>query len=173
MRSIALLALVGCLAGAPTAGAQDTWPGSITEARNSAVGFALTMDLVTSSLASTCAEASQDLAQKAPAARLAWKEHNWHLVDSAHKYLLFVRAAVVAQRGEAAGRAFYEEQRARFLSDARTALNDTFRDGGIAEGECETVVTKLVDGSMNFEAKPDFFKALMEIEDAISQMSGQ
>jgi hypothetical protein len=169
VRSIIFLALVVLLAGPLPARAQEQ-PGAITEARNAAVGFALTMDLVTSSLASTCAETSEALSRTAPAARSAWKAHNWHLVDSAHKYLLFVRARVVAQRGEDAGRAFYEEQRARFVADARTALTDTFPEGGINAGECETVVTKLVDGSMDFEAKPDFFKALVEIEEAIAYM---
>jgi hypothetical protein len=153
--------------------AQEERPSSITEARNAAVSFALTMDLVTSSLASTCADASKALSSAAPAARSSWKEHNWHLVDSAHKYLLFVRAAIEAQGGAEAGQAFYEGQKARFVADAKTALTQSFPGGDIGEAGCEEVIAKLGDGSMNFEAKPEFFKSLVEIEEAISHMQRQ
>nr|WP_293243903.1 hypothetical protein [Panacagrimonas sp.] len=162
------MVLLGVLAVTPATA--EEWPESITEARKAAVDFALTMDIVTGALASTCARAGEDLAPRAEAARGAWVVANGQLVDSAHKYLLFIKAAVAQQKGEEAGDAFYEGQRTRLFADAQKALTDTFPEGGIAADECEAVIERLGSGAMNLEAKPAFFSALMEIDDAISRI---
>lgn len=170
MRPLATLILTGFLACVPVHAEERT--AVITEQRNAAVSFALTVDIVTTSLAATCAEAGESLAVKAAAARSSWRAHNGHLVDAAHRYLLHVRAVVAAQRGEDAGRAFYEEQKARFFAEAKTALMETFPAGGVGASECEAIVPKLRDGSMNFEAKPEFFQALLGIKADMSRMVG-
>lgn len=171
VHSIATLIVIGVLVVHAPARAEER-PAVITQERNSAVAFALTVDIVATSLAATCASTSEALAAKAAAERSVWRAHNWHLVEAAHKYLLYVKAAVAGQRGEDAGRAFYEEQKARFFAEAKTALAEIFPAGGVTEAECEGVVMKLSDGSMNFEAKPEFFRALEEIETDMSKMVG-
>lgn len=180
-RTFALLLASTLLAAAPTAGAQDQDEAeegepptsAINEARTSAVAFALTMDLVTATLASTCAKASESLSMAAQAARSRWTAHNGSLVQSAHDYLLFLSAVVASEQGEEAGQVFYQQQKARFVSDAHTALTETFPDGGIDEGGCEEVIGNLGGGGMNLEAKPHLHESLVEIEDAISRIRQQ
>lgn len=170
MRRIALLALVTALVTAPSK-AQDA-PTAITDARNAAVAFALTMDLVTTSLASTCAKDSEALAANARVADASWKARNGQLVDSAHKYLLFARAVVAEQRGPEAGQAFYEEQRTRFVADAHTALTESFPGGEIDSAGCERVLTRIAEGAMDLAAKPALHQSLVEIDAAISHLTG-
>lgn len=170
-RSIASLVVAGALLS-PLASAQERTT-AITEARYAAVSFALTMDIVTASLGSTCAKASEALSAKAQAARSSWTNHNGHFVDSAHKYLLFVRATIASERGDEAGSAFYEEQRSRFVADATEAVTDTFPGGNIDEPGCDKVLSNMRGGAMNLEAKPELFRALEEIDSAITQMTVQ
>lgn len=168
VRAIAILGLVGALAGTP-ATAQEPHT-AITDARIAAVSFALTMDLVTASLAMTCAKAGEALSVAAPAARSSWTQHNGSLVTSAHDYLLFQSAVVASEQGEDAGQAFYEEQKARLTADAHTALTETFPGGVIDANACPEVIANLGSGGMNLEAKPEFHQALVEIQDAISRL---
>lgn len=167
--AVAALALAGLLAS-PHAATQEEPSDAVTEARYAAVSFALTMDLVAAALASTCAKAGPELSQKAEEAHASWKARNRQLMDSAHQYLLFLRASVASQQGEEAGRAFYEAQRARFVADAQTALTETYPDGDIDAATCEKTLSNLGEGGMDLQAKPEFFKALMEIDQAISHM---
>jgi hypothetical protein len=166
---VGVLALAGLLAS-PRPAAQEQPSDAVTEPRFAAVSFALTMDLVAAALSSTCAEAGAELSQKAEDAHASWKVRNGQLVDSAHQYLLFVSSTVAAQQGEEAGRAFYAAQRARFVADAQTALTDTYPGGDIDAAVCDKVLSNLGGGAMDLEAKPEFFKALVEIDQAISHM---
>lgn len=178
-RAVALLALA-CAWAVGAASAQEQKPepqpqppSAISEAHTSAVAFALTMDLVTASLASTCAKASEALSMAAQAARSQWIAHNGSLVSSAHDYLRFLSAVVASEQGAEAGQAFYEQQKARYVADAHTALTETFPDGGIDEAGCEEVIGKLGTGGMNLDAKPQLHESLVEIEDAITQLRQQ
>ena len=178
MRSLATtLMLVGGLLSTSTtalAAAADTdapeRPSSITPARYAAVSFALTMDIVTTSLGSTCAKANDELSATAEAALSSWRNRNGHFVDSAHKYLLFVKASVAAEKGEDAGNEFYEAQRKQFVADAAKAMTDSFPGGDIDEAGCEKVLDRLGDGGMDLQAKPELFQSLKEIDDAVTQM---
>lgn len=169
LRSIACLAVTGVLLS-PLASAQDR-TSAITEERYAAISFALTMDLVTASLGSTCAKASEALSARAQTARSTWTTHNGQFVGSAHKYLLFVRSQIASERGDEAGSAFYEAQRSRFVADATEAMTDTFPGGNIDAAGCDKVLSNMSGGAMNLDAKPELFRSLVEIDSAITQMT--
>ena len=69
----------------------------VTKARNSAVGYALTLDQVTRSFAGKCGTVDRDSAR---VARAACNERTGELVRSADRYLEFVKRLVVNTQGE-------------------------------------------------------------------------
>lgn len=135
-------------------------PPAVTAARNTAVGYALTMDQVTSSFAGRCGNVDDANARRA---RTAWKERNGELVNSANRYLHFVRKLVTQTQGEEAARRFYDEQRAAFAHRAQLTVWDSLLTGSGEAEVCGRVLGAISTGRMDFDATPAHFRTLKEI----------
>jgi hypothetical protein len=158
-----LLLATATLAITVAADAAETLP-SVTKARNSAVGYALTMDQVTNSFAGKCGATDRESARLA---RAAWNERNGELVRSADRYLDFVKRLVTHEKGEEAARRFYEEQKTAFASRAQLTVIDSLMAGGERE-VCGQVLEAISKGRMDVEATPAHFRALQEIRAEIT-----
>jgi hypothetical protein len=101
-------------------------------------------------------------------ARAAWRERNGALVDSANRYLTFVRNILVQTRGEDAARRFYEEQKAAFASRAQLTVWDSVLSGGSEAEVCGKVLGAIAGGRMDFDATPAHFRTLREISSDVS-----
>jgi hypothetical protein len=152
-----LAAAIAFAALATNAAAVEKAP-DVTPTRNSAVGYALTMDQVTRSFAGRCG--SYDAAQ-ARVARAAWTERNGEGVSSADKYLGFVRNLVTKTPGEEAARRFYEEQRAAFSRRAQLTVWDSLLAGGGEAEVCDRVLGAIAAGRMDVD--PKHLRTLQEI----------
>ena len=158
------IAALFAIAGAQASGA----PPSVTKARNSAVGYALTLDQVTSAFAGKCG------ALEAGPARLArerWRERNGELVRSADRYLDFVKRLVVQAKGEEAARRFYDEQKTAFAAHAQLTVIDSLVTGSGEREVCGRVLEAMSSGGMDVAATPAHLRALQEIraEQAVSK----
>ena len=151
--------LAAALAIASAASAADPAP-SVTKARNSAVGYALTLDRVTDSFAKKCGGVSRESARLA---RAGWSERNRDMVQSADRYLEFVQRLLVQTRGEEAARRFYEEQKSAFAQRAQLAVIDRMLSGAGEREVCEQVLHAIATGGMDVVASPAHRHALEEI----------
>lgn len=145
-------------------------PPSINAARNSAVGYALTMDQVTSSFAGRCGNVDDTNARLA---RAAWKERNGELVNSANRYLHFVRKLVTQTQGEAAARRFYDEQKAAFAHRAQLTVWDSLLAGSGEAEVCGRVLGAITMGRMDLHATPAHFRTLNEISAELPRASAK
>lgn len=151
----------------------DTLLPDISEARNDAVNVALTMDLVTTSLAANCAKLGGAAGKQAESARSTWKARNWYLVEPAHQYLVLVRAALAHQKGPGAGKHYYDRQKALFVKQARAALGSYFPRGQPDADSCGTVVGLLAGGLMDLKQQPVVFDTLLKIKTEMSSFQGK
>jgi len=159
-----LLLATATLAITVAADAAETLP-SVTKARNSAVGYALTMDQVTHSFAGKCGATDRESARLA---RAAWSERNGEAVRSADRYLDFVKRLVTHEKGEEAARRFYEEQKTAFASRAQLTVIDSLLTGNGEREVCGQVLEAISKGRMDVEATPAHFRALQEIRAEIT-----
>jgi len=156
--SIRILASFALALLPAAAHAADATP-SVTKARNSAVGYALTLDQVTRTFARTCDATNREAARVAHA---SWNERNAELVRSADRYLEFVQRLLVQTQGEAAARRFYEEQKTAFASRAQLTVTDSMMSGSGDRDVCGRVLDAMADGRMDL-ASPAHRGTLEEI----------
>lgn len=115
----------------------------ITEARNAAVGYAISMDLLMHRLAFSCAAYGGDARSRTAAARHGWTRRNGALVDAAHRYLRMVEARIAQEQGEAAGTRFYEERKSQFETEAQAFLEQRFEGKPDAFATCRSIASSL------------------------------
>ena len=139
----------------------------ITPVRNTAVGYALTLDRVTSSFEGKCVNAG---GAKAARARAAWKARNGELVDSADRYLRIVRNLIKQSHGEEAARRFYEEQKATFAKHAELTVWDSMLSGSGRAEVCGRMLGAIAEGRMDFTATPEHFRTLKEISEEVARV---
>ncbi len=133
---------------------------AVTKARNTAAGYALTLDQVTRSFAGKCGSVDRDSARLA---RAAWNERNAELVRSADKYLDFVKRLLTQTQGEEAARRFHEEQKSAFAARAKLTVFDSMLSGGSEREVCTKVLEAMARGALDVESTPRHFRALREI----------
>lgn len=161
IRSIAASLLLATTASAASAAGPAP---AVTSARNSAVGYALTLEQVTGSFAGRCGAVDRENAR---VARAAWAERNGELVRSADRYLDFVKRLVTHERGEAAAQRFYEDQKRAFASRAQLTVLDSLLDVGGEREVCGRVLEAMSAGRMDL-ASPAHRRALEEIRSELS-----
>jgi tetratricopeptide (TPR) repeat protein len=135
----------------------------ISEARNDAVGFALTLKLSTGSLAEKCQTLGGRFTHNASEVLAGWKNRNMSLIDVADKYLTYVRLRMEAQKGEQAGREFIDELKAMFVRDAQGSMDDLFPAGKVDAAQCQRSLDHIAQGAMDLSALPAKQKILEEI----------
>ena len=133
---------------------------SVTKVRNTAVGYALTLDQVTRTYAGKCGAVDRDSARLA---RAAWSARNGELVRSADKYLDFVKRLLTQTQGEEAARRFYEEQKSAFAVRAQLTVFDSLLSGNGEREVCVKVLDAIASGRMDVDSTPGHFKTLKEI----------
>ena len=133
---------------------------SVTKARNTAVGYALTLDQVTRTYAGKCGAVDRDSARLA---RAGWNDRNGELVRSADKYLDFVKRLLTQTQGEEAARRFYEEQKSAFAARAQLTVFDSLLSGNGEREVCAKVLDAIASGRMDVDTTPRHFKTLKEI----------
>lgn len=162
------MALLAALALGAGAWAADP-ATAVTRERNSAVGYALTMDQVTRSFAGKCDAADRGAARRA---RNAWDERNAESVRAADRYLDFVRGLLARTQGEEAARRFYEEKRTAFAARAQMTVVESLLAGGERE-VCAQVLETMARGGMDLRARPAHYETLQEIRAELAGGNGR
>ncbi|UHQ19363.1 hypothetical protein LVB87_14425 [Lysobacter sp. KIS68-7] len=142
-----------------------------TEARNEAVGAALTRDIVFRSLGSNCSVADPAFGVGVDKAYMAWRTRHLAQLDSAHKYLVLV--AVMSEREtHVPVKEFYNARKIEFDDNARASLRNFFPDKPTA-AKCDEIAARIDDGTFDFKNEPQYAQALIGIQADMTKWEAQ
>lgn len=135
----------------------------ISDFRNEATGYALTVDLRVGFICETCPDIHPSLKRLAKATKKGWKSTNESYVNAADEYLDMVTAKLARTTDEESATLFYLSTTERFITDARHSATILLGRTRPTERRCELLLKKISKGMFRFSANPDYFPTLEEI----------
>ena len=157
------------LACACAANAHAQQPGAstpmfqITDARNEAVGFAITHSLVVERLLKACAAFKDALPRDMDRVLQNWTERNWERLEAAHGYLFYVREMTSGRAGSDEAEAWYRKTLDGIEQRATDALADVFTQRGPTAASCAKWSTTIAQTRADLDWRPQYVQLLDEI----------
>lgn len=137
----------------------------ISEARNAAVGSALTSQLLVRKISRTCKNLHPEISDKSDEAIAIWRIENGSLVRSADDYLDISAATIAHAQGMDLAKIFYLSTFKTIFTHAQGGANDILADQeGNTYTKCIFVLKKIKGGSLALSAHPEFFIELLNIK---------
>lgn len=136
----------------------------ITEPRNAATGFAITLWMASvDALGTHCSTLEKESGKPFSNALESWKSRNAKYVDAALKYMVEREDDIAANQGEKTRQKFHDDRRAEFITATHAVEAVWFPDGKIDGASCRAVASHAADGSMDLHRNAEFFPVLQEI----------
>lgn len=156
---------------AQSAVAAPSGPPQITEARNAAVGFAMTAWWAnTHAIDDRCAALTGEAGRQSSSAMAAWRLKNQRYVDAAFAYLATIEAMLEVSQGQAARKAFRRDRQADFARAASSTESVWFPEEKVDPSSCLNLAGHLADGSLDFDQNAEFFPLLVQIKADMEQI---
>ena len=133
----------------------------ITEPRNAATGFAITLWMTqVDALGQHCARLGEPARLEFAPVLEAWQHRNAPYVNAALEYLADIEDYISATRGEAARKEFRAARSAEFAGATRESEAVWFPDGRIDEESCRRLANQMASGSLDLDRNAEFFPIL-------------
>lgn len=137
----------------------------ITEQRNAAVGFAITLWMVNvDALGNRCSKLGSPSDGQFLDAFKAWQDRNVPYVNAALEYIVDMEDFIAAQQGEAVRRKFHAERKAEFIESTHKIERVWFPNGIIDEASCMRAANHMADGSMDLDRNAEFLPVLQALK---------
>lgn len=160
IRTIAAFTLLPTVSfGSVTAASPDV--PHITEPRNAATGFAITLWMAqVDALGQHCAKLDEPSEHEFAPVLEAWQHRNARYVNAALEYMLDIEDYIFATRGEAAQKEFRVARAAEFAAATRKSEAVWFPDGRVDEASCRLLASQVASGSLDLDRHTEFFPIL-------------
>lgn len=153
------------VAGAGVATSTPASTPKITEQRNAAVGFAITLWMFNvDALGNHCSKLGSPSDGQFLDASKAWQDRNATYVNAALEYMMDMEDFIATQQGEEARRKFHAESKAEFVASTHKIELVWFPGGRINEATCMRVANHMADGSMDLDRNAEFFPILQALK---------
>ncbi|MEO8811011.1 MAG: hypothetical protein ABI386_12280 [Rhodanobacter sp.] len=163
----AAVAAVAALVGARVHGTEAA-PASapnITEPRNAATGFAITLWMVQiDALGDHCAKLGGPSDAEFMHVLKAWQHRNAPYVNAALEYMADIEDFIAARRGEAAQKEFRAARKAEFVASTRKTEAVWFPEGMTDEASCRHMAAFVSNGSLDLDQNTEFFPILQTLK---------
>ncbi|MBU1566175.1 MAG: sel1 repeat family protein [Proteobacteria bacterium] len=138
-------------------------PLTVTEARNAAVGFALTQATFTDNMIAACSQLSSKGKQDPEIVLSGWRQRNGPYVEAAHGWILYVTGIIRGSQGQEAAETFQSNTLNEFKTMARATADDMFSRGDAKSVVCEKWMLFLSDPRIDLVASTEFGADLRDI----------
>lgn len=146
----------------------------ITEQRNAAVGFAITLWMFNvDALGNHCSKLGSPSDGQFLDAFKAWQDRNAPYVNTALEYMVDMEDFIAAEQGEEARRKFHADRKAEFVASTHKTELVWFPDGMIDEASCMRVANHMADGSMDLDRNAEFFPILQALKAEADEKGAQ
>lgn len=161
--ALILLAAGTAMAIPPPVGAPH-----ITEQRNAAVGFAITLWMVAvDALGDHCSGLGSPSDEQFLAALKAWQGRNAPYVNAALEYMADIEDFIKATQGEPARKQFRADRKTEFVASARKAEVVWFPKGRFDEASCQHMANQVASGVMDLDQNAEFFPILQTMKSEV------
>lgn len=134
---------------------------NITESRNVAAGFAITLWMgIVDSLGNRCGALPGETGVQARAALTQWQGRNASVTDVALEYMLDFEDFVVSKGGETARLEFRDQRKQEFAASAREMRSNWFPEARIDARNCQQITTQVFNGDYDIGKEPDIYRTL-------------
>jgi len=138
---------------------------NITEQRNAAAGFAITMWMAQiDALGDHCAKLGGPPDDEFMHVLKEWQDRNTPYVNAALEYMADIEDFISAKQGEAARKAFRAARKAEFVASTRKTEAVWFPDGLVDEASCRHMATFVANGSLDVDQNTEFFPILQTLK---------
>ena len=138
---------------------------SITEQRNAATGFAITMWMTQiDALGDHCAKLGGPPDNEFMHVLKGWQDRNAPYVNAALEYMADVEDFISAKQGDAARKAFRAARKAEFVASTRKTEAVWFSDGLVNEASCRYMAAFVANGSLDLDQNTEFFPILQTLK---------
>lgn len=138
-------------------------PLPITEARNAAVGFALTQAAFAANIIATCKQSPNKYAKDPETVLNDWRERNGQYVDAGYGWIMYVKAVIRTRQGQAAAESFKSQALNEFATTGAATSKDMFSKGDHESVVCEKWLGLLSDERIDLPASAEFGGDLKDI----------
>ncbi|WP_153242539.1 hypothetical protein [Frateuria defendens] len=150
------------LAATPVAGASSPASLDVTEQRNAAVGFALTMTATVERMKKSCAAVPEAAPQFSEASR-QWVVRNKPYADAANGWMDYVRSQIARQKGPKVADAFISNTYSVFSDKASMIAAESLPGSPPAAASCLKWVDTMNAHAFDLEQNPEFVQDLKDI----------
>lgn len=146
----------------------------ITEQRNAATGFAITLWMAhVDALGDHCAKLGSPSDDEFMHVLKAWQDRNAPYVNAALEYMADIEDFISATQGEAARSEFRAERKAEFVASTRKTEAVWFPDGRIDEASCQRTAALVANGSLDLDQNIELFPVLQTLKAESDQKSAR
>lgn len=137
----------------------------ITEQRNAATGFAITLWMAEiNALGDHCAKMGRPSDDEFVHVLKAWQDRNTPYVNAALEYMADIEDFISAKQGEAVRREFRAARKDEFVASTRKTEAVWFPKGMIDEASCRHLATLVANGSLDLDQNTEFFPILQALK---------
>lgn len=138
---------------------------NITEQRNAATGFAITLWMTqVDALGGHCAKLGGPSDDEFMHVLKAWQHRNAPYVNAALEYMADIEDFITAQQGESAQKEFRAARKAEFATSTRKTEAVWFPDGRVDEASCRHMAAFVANGSLDVDQDSEFFPILQTLK---------
>ncbi len=138
---------------------------NITEPRNAATGFAITLWMTqVDALRDRCAKLGSPSDGEFRQALTDWQRRNAPYVNAALEYMAATEDFISAAQGETARKEFRAARAAEFAAATRKSEAVWFPDGRIDEASCRQMANFVANGSLDVNQNAEFFPILQTMK---------
>jgi len=164
-RHLLLTVAAGLLFAQVATASEPSNAPNITEPRNAAAGFAITLWMVNvDALGDHCSKLASPMSGQFLGALKAWQERNAPYVNAALEYMADIEDYIKATQGEAVRKQFRADRKAEFVASAQKAELVWFPDRKLNEVSCLRMARHAEDGSMDLDQNAEFFPILQAMK---------
>lgn len=138
---------------------------NISEQRNAATGFAITLWMAhVDALRDHCAKLGTPSDNEFMHVLNAWQDRNTPYVNAALEYMADIEDFISVTQGEAARQEFRAARKAEFVASTRKTEVVWFPDGLIDEASCRHMAAFVANGSLDLDQNAEFFPVLQTLK---------
>lgn len=173
-RSIVMAVGIALFALALPALAHSTQRLQVTEQRNAAEGFAVTLWMTqVDVLGKHCSTLGSKSDHRFREVLASWQKRNSPYVNAALEYMADIEDSIKASQGEAARQDFRNQRKAEFVESTHNSEAVWFPDGKVDEQSCQHMTSFVADGSLDVDKNKEFFPILQEMRSVMPEVDDQ
>jgi hypothetical protein len=138
-------------------------PLPVTEARNAAVGFALTQAAFAANIIATCKQSPNKYAKDPETVLNGWRNRNGEYVEAGYGWIMYVKALINVRQGQQAAESFKSQMLKEFATTGAATSKDMFSKGDPESVVCEKWLGFLSDERIDLPASAEFGNDLKDI----------